>query len=255
MPQSKIQSRSGTGEANRNSIEAAGRGRQSKILPSVAVNFAITWDGKVSTRNFTPADFSSKRDKRHLLEIRATGDALLVGANTIKNDNMSMGLPDASLRGQRVRRGQAPWPLRVLISNSGRIDPGLRLFQLDFSPIAIYSTTQMPEQTQAALAQKAALHLHDGKKVDLEKMLLHLRSYYKVKRLICEGGPSLFRSLLARGLVDEINLTLCPLVFGGLGAPTLTGLPDGFLPRAVRCKPAGMEVIGDECFLRYRVSR
>jgi riboflavin-specific deaminase-like protein len=224
-----------------------------KPLPTVVVNFAVTWDGKISTRNFTPADFSSKRDKHRLLEIRATGDALLVGANTIKNDNMSMGLPDAALRKERAHRKQAPYPIRVLASNSGRIDPELQVFQHDFSPIIIYSTTQMPDEAQTALAQKATLHLQEGKRVDLKNMLLHLRTHYKVKRLVCEGGPSLFRSLLADNLVDEINLTLCPLIFGGSSAPTLTGLPDGFLPRTVSSKLVKMEVIDGECFLRYRV--
>ena len=228
---------------------------RSKTLPVVAVNFAMTWDGKVSTRNLTPADFSSPRDKRHLLEIRATGDALLVGINTLASDNMSMGLPDESLRGARMRRKQAPWPLRVIVSNSGRVDPGLRVFQRHFSPIVIYSTARMPLRAQRALAGKAALHLQPGKKVDLKQMLRYLREFYKVKRLVCEGGPSLFRSLVAEGLVDEIHLTLCPRIFGGRRAPALTGLPDGFLPRAVSCKPAGMEVLGEECFLRYRVAR
>jgi riboflavin-specific deaminase-like protein len=229
--------------------------RTSRRFPFVAVNFAMTWDGKVSTRNLTPADFSSKHDKRHLLEIRATGDALLVGASTLAKDNMSMGLPDAGLRAARAKRGQAPWPLRVIASNSGRIDPNLKVFGKDFSPIVIYSTTRMPPRTRDALAGKAALQLHEGSAVDLKKMLLHLRSHYRVKCLICEGGPSLFRSLLAAGLVDEINLTLCPLVFGGSGAPTLTGLPRGFLPRTVTCRLTRMEVSGDECLLRYRVWR
>lgn len=224
------------------------------LRPFVAVNFAITADGKISTRNFTPANFSSKRDKHRLLEIRATGDALLVGANTIKNDNMSMGLPDEALRAQRVRRKQAPYPLRVIITNSGRINPGLRVFEKDFSPILIYSTTRMPRRSQIALASKATLHLHEGKAVDLREMLTHLHSCYKVKRLVCEGGATLFRSLLAEGLVDEINLTLCPLFFGGAKAPTLTGIPNAFLPHTAACKLSKMETTADgECFLCYRV--
>lgn len=223
--------------------------------PVVAVNFAITWDGKVSTRNFTPADFSSKRDKHRLLEIRATGDALLVGANTLHNDNMTMGLPDEKLRAARVRRKQPAWPLRVIITNSGRINTKAGVFQKDFSPVVIYSTAQMPERTQAALAGKAALHLYKTKTVPLKKMLQHLHAHYEVERLVCEGGPSLFRSLLAEDLVDEINLTLCPLIFGGSGAPTLTGIPAKFLPRAIPAKLEKIERVGDECFLRYKVVR
>jgi len=222
-------------------------------LPEVGVNFALTWDGRVSTRKFTPADFSSEKDKRRLLEIRATGDALLVGRNTVANDNMSMGLPDESLRALRVRHGRAPFPIRVIISNSGRIDFSWKIFQHDFSPIIIYSTTRMSAEAQSVLKGKAGLHLHDAPVVDLKKMLRHLREHYEVRSVICEGGPSLFRSLLAKNLVDEINLTLCPLVFGGAGAPTLTGLAGDFLPRAVSCKLTGMEVIGGECFLRYSV--
>jgi riboflavin-specific deaminase-like protein len=222
-------------------------------LPQVAVNFAMTWDGKVSTRNFTPADFSSKRDKHRLLEIRSTADAILVAKGTVAADNMSMGLPDESLRAQRIQRKQPPWPMRVVVSNSGRIDPALKIFQHAFSPIAIYSTTRMPERSQSQLAGKVDIHLHDTPSVDLKKMLQHLRTHYKVKRIICEGGPSLFRALLAQNLVDEINLTLTPRIFGGNRAPTLTGLPGDFLPHTVSCKLVKTEVIGGECFLRYRV--
>lgn len=222
-------------------------------IPALEVNFAMTWDGKVTTRNLTPADFSSKRDKRRLLEIRARGDALLVGANTVRRDNMSMGLPDETLREGRTKRGQAPYPLRVVVSNSGKVDPAWKIFRHDFSPIVIYSTTRMPARTRAAIAGKAALHLHETPGVDLEAMLRHLRSHYGVKRIACEGGPSLFRSLLAANLVHDINLTLCPLAFGGEKALSLTGLPDGFFPKSVCCKLMKTEVIDGECFLRYRV--
>ena len=215
----------------------------------------MTWDGKVSTRNFTPADFTSRRDKHRLLEIRATGDAILVGKNTVANDNMSMGLPDEKLRARRVRRKQAAWPLRVVISNSGHIDTSWKIFQQDFSPVIIYSTTQMPAATQSALAGKAQVHvhLHDKPAVDLKKMLCHLRAHYKVKRLVCEGGPSLFRALLTANLVQEINLTLSPRIFGGSKAPTLTGLPGDFFLAAIPCKLLKTETIGGECYLRYRV--
>src|ERR1700736_5086273 len=59
--------------------------------PKVILNFAMSVDGKVSTKRYQPSDFSSRDDKRRLLEIRSLGDALLVGRNTGAIDNMSMG--------------------------------------------------------------------------------------------------------------------------------------------------------------------
>ncbi len=223
--------------------------------PHVTVNFAITWDGKISTRNLTPATFSSKGDKRRLVEIRARADAILVGKGTIEKDDMPMGLPAEDLRAQRVARGQAAYPMRVILTNSGRIKTTLRVFQRDFSPIAIYSTTRMPQPLRDELAPRAALHLTDGDAVDLRAMLAHLRSHYGVKKLVCEGGAEVFRSFLALDLVDEIHVTLCPAIFGGEKAPTLTGLPGDFLPKTIACRLMKMETAGDECFLRYRVIR
>ena len=219
-------------------------------LPVVVANFATTWDGRISTRNLTSSDFSSKKDKRRLLEIRARGDALLVGKGTLEKENMRMGLPDAELRAERVRRKQAPYPIRVILSNSGRIRPGLRIFKEVFSPILIYSTTKMPKSAQTKLAQHATLHLTEDKAVNLREMLEDLRARHKVKRLVCEGGGVVFRSLLEAGLVNEVNITLCPIIFGGEKAPSLTGLPGSFLPRAIQGRIKSMEVIGDECFLR-----
>ena len=222
--------------------------------PFVTANFALTWDGRISTRRSTPADFSSKSDKRRLVEIRARCDAVLVSAKTVAADNMSMGLPDAALRAARSARGQREYPLRVLLTNSGRIDPALRLFTKTFSPIVIFSTTRMPARTRTALAAQADLWLHESASVNLPAMLAILRADYGVRRLVCEGGAQIFRALLAAGLVDELHVTLCPRLFGGEKAPTLTGLPGAFLPASIPLALKKTEVIGGECFLRYRVA-
>jgi riboflavin-specific deaminase-like protein len=223
--------------------------------PFVSVNFALTWDGKISTRRKTRSDFSSLRDKHRLLEIRALGDAVLVGKTTVEKENMSIGLPDEALRAERTARGQTAYPLRVIVTNSGRISPMLPVFQKTFSPILIYSTSTMPKRTAAALRESATLHLADAPSVDLLGMLHDLRRRHAVKHVICEGGPTLLRSLLELDLVDELFLTVCPRVFGGAEAPTLTGLPGAFVPASIRCKLLEMQVHEGECFLRYRVVR
>jgi 5-amino-6-(5-phosphoribosylamino)uracil reductase/2,5-diamino-6-(ribosylamino)-4(3H)-pyrimidinone 5'-phosphate reductase len=84
-------------------------------------------------------------------------------------------------------------------------------------------------------------------------MLETLRKRYKVRTVACEGGPTLFRSLLEQGLVDQLNLTIAPFMFGGAKAPTLTGLSTEFLPASVHCELNDMRTIGDECFLTYRI--
>lgn len=223
--------------------------------PFTSVNFAITWDGRISTRNHTPSDFSSKRDKHRLLEIRSTGDAVLVSVATVAADRMTMGMPDQALRAERLERGQSEYPLRVLLTNSGQIDPTLPVFEKTFSPIVIFSTTRMPLPVREALAGKAHLHLTESATVSLPEMMRTLRQQYAVQKLVCEGGGQVFLSLLAEDLVDQIHLTLCPRVFGGAQAPTLTGVADEFLPRSIRCELAQMEVSDGECFLRYLVKR
>jgi 5-amino-6-(5-phosphoribosylamino)uracil reductase len=219
----------------------------------VAATFAMTIDGKITTRAFSPVDFTSREDKRHLLRQRSSGDAVLIGRSTLAHDNVRLGLPDPQMRAEREARGQAPYPLRVIVSNEGRIDPALKIFQTDFSPMLIFSTTRMPRKYQLALREKATLHLSEARSVDLVGMLQQLRSEYRVRKVACEGGAELFRSLLELQLVDRLNLTVAPYIFGGKTAPTLTGRGTAFLPASVYCSLVELRTVGDECFAQYRL--
>jgi riboflavin biosynthesis pyrimidine reductase len=85
--------------------------------------------------------------------------------------------------------------------------------------------------------------------VPLRAALALLRPAYGVRSLVCEGGGELLRSLAEGGMLDEIHLTVAPVVFGGSGAPTLTGLPGGFLANPMDFRIARLRTIGDECVL------
>jgi len=212
----------------------------------------MTVDGKVTTKNFGPVDFTSREDKQHLFRQRALADAVLLGHTSLERDNVRLGVP-AEMQELRIKHGQSRSPLRVIVSNKGRIDDTLKLFQSDVSPIAIFSTERMPQKYQEALRKWATLHLTGAKEVDLPAMLKTLRNQYKVRTLACEGGPTLFRSLLEQGLVDQLNLTIAPYLFGGAKAPTLTGLSKEFLPASVHCSLVDMRIVAEECFLTYRI--
>jgi 5-amino-6-(5-phosphoribosylamino)uracil reductase len=221
--------------------------------PFVSATFAMTVDGKITTRNFTPVDFTSRDDKQCLFHQRALADAVLIGHTSLKRDNVRLGISE-DLRAQRIKRGQTPAPLRVIVSNEGKIDSRLKIFQSEISPILIFSTKRMPKEVRRELRQKkAALHLSAANGVDLREMLRTLRRDYKVRRIACEGGPTFFRSMLELGLIDELNLTIAPHLFGGADAPTLTGLSKDFLATSVHCRMKTMRVVGDECFLTYKI--
>ncbi|PYI82122.1 MAG: hypothetical protein DMF05_00555 [Verrucomicrobia bacterium] len=216
--------------------------------PFVIATFAMTADGKATTKNFVPVDFTSREDKLHLFRQRGLADAVLLGHTSLERDNVRLGVP-AELQELRIKRGQSRSPIRVI----GRIDDRLKIFESDISPIIIFSTKRMPAKNQEALRKTATLHLTVAREVDLPAMLKTLRDQYKIRTLACEGGPTLFRSLLEQGLVDQLNLTIAPYMFGGGKAPTLTGLSKQFLPASVHCSLIEMRTVADECFLTYRI--
>ena len=229
--------------------------RQRLRRPFVAATFAMTADGKITTREYSPVDFTSREDKMHLLRQRALADAVVVGHSTLKKDNVRLALPKGELRDQRVAQGKPPAPIRVIVSNEGKIDASLRIFESTISPILIFSTTRMPRSYQKALREKATLHLSESADVDLAWMLQQLQRDYDVRSVACEGGAALFRSMLELDLIDQLNLTIAPYLFGGAGAPTLTGVSKEFFPASIRCKLTDMRTVGEECFLTYRVRR
>ncbi len=221
--------------------------------PFVTANFALTADGRISTRKLTPSDFSSPRDKRRLLEIRAQCDAVLVGARTLGKDTMTMGLPAENLRAEREKKGRPPYPLRVIVTNSGKLSAESRVFTCGLPAPVVFSTRRMSARTMESLAKVADLWIHLAEEVNLAEVLTTLREDYGVKRLVCEGGGTLLRVLAAAKLLDELHLTVCPLIFGGAKAPTLTGIAGDFLPESTALRLVEMVPLDGECFTRWRV--
>jgi riboflavin-specific deaminase-like protein len=219
--------------------------------PRVVVHFAITADGKVSTAGKTPAQFTSACDKKRLLQVRSENDAIMVARGTLQKDRMSLGLPDESLRQERLRRGASEEPLRVIVSGSGEIGLDLPVFQNQGAPIVLYTTSRMPAENRRQLEAKAAIYNAGEEEVDLRYALGHLFSNYQVRSVVCEGGPGLVRSLARDDLVDKIILTITGKLFGGRLAPSMTGLPGEFLPASRQFQLVNTEIGDNEFYLTY----
>lgn len=222
-------------------------------LPVVEANFAMSIDGKVTTRDSAPTGFTSARDKRRLLEIRARGDALMVGRRTLETDNMSMGLPSEDLREERLRRGQAPEPLRVIVSGRGLLSPRLKVFRTPGAPIVVFTTPSMPRATRAWLERVADVRVGTRTGgVDLRRALGILADEYGVRTVVCEGGPGLMRTMVLDGFVRRLHVTFAPVVFGGADAPTLLGPAGvGILTKSVPLRLEGFRAVEGEVFAAY----
>jgi riboflavin-specific deaminase-like protein len=223
-------------------------------LPFVFVNMAMTADGKISpaSRHFKP--FSGPRDRQHLLELRATADAVMSGARTVDSDRVNLGPGPARFRRMRLRRGLSEYNLRVIVSGSGTIDPEAEIFKHRFSPIIILTTGRASKARLATLRRLAdEVKICGAKEINFAVACRWLRKKWRVKRLLCEGGGEVNGALFKAGLVDEVHLTLCPIILGGRHAPTIAdGLGVAKLANAAHFRLASMKAVDPDLFLIYR---
>ncbi len=219
-------------------------------MPFVVVNMSMTADGKIATGNRRVSSFGSPRDQEHLLELRATADAVMCGARTVDLNEIDMGPGPVKYRRRRLRAGLAEYNLRVVVSGSGSVNTGARLFKERSSPTIVLTTERATGRRLARLAAAADQVCVCGREeISFRRALVWLRAEWGVKRLLCEGGGELNAALFLAGLVNELHLTICPLIIGGRQAPTIAdGVGVAGLADAVRLSLLSQRRIGEEIF-------
>ena len=226
-------------------------------MPFVLVNMAMTADGKIATANRAVSSLGSARDREHLLELRATADAVMAGARTVDLNPINLGPGPAKFRRQRLQRGLSEYNLRIIVSGSGSINPNAEVFKHGFSPIILLTTERAPASARSQLlALTGELMICGKREINFPVVLRWLSEKWKVKRLLCEGGGELNDALFRAGLVDELHLTVCPTIFGGRNAPTIAdGLGFNKLAEAAQFRLKSSRRIDDELFLVFERRR
>jgi riboflavin-specific deaminase-like protein len=223
-------------------------------LPFVLVNMAMTADGKIATANRAIHSFSSRRDLKHLYELRATADAVMCGARTVEISRSILGTGGEQFRKLRLKHSLSEFNLRVIVSGSGSINPQAEIFKKHFSPIIILTTARASKaklRSLQALADK--VKVCGKREINFGAALRWLRAKWGVKRLLCEGGGELNDALFRADLVDELHLTICPKIFGGSKAPTITdGNGFGRLQAAAPLQIKSFRHAGNEVFVVFR---
>ncbi len=218
-------------------------------LPFVTLKLAATLDGKVAARDGSSRWITGEAARADVHRLRATVDAIAVGAGTALADDPALTVRDPAYRG-------AP-KLRVLVDARGRVPARGRLF--DGAAPTLVATTEASgrearEAWRAAGADVAVLPEAAGG-VSIPALLEHLGKR-DVQHLLLEGGPTLAFAAVAAGCVDRLVLYLAPKLLGGAGAPgVLAGA--GFAPvgEAVRVRVLGVRRLGADLRVEADVHR
>ncbi|GGQ56711.1 pyrimidine reductase family protein [Couchioplanes azureus] len=212
--------------------------------PTLRVNFVAAVDGAVTIDGRSRA-LGGPGDKQIFDLLRMTCDALVVAAGTLRTENYDALRLDEAGRAWRRAQGLPEFPLMAVVSGSLDLDPAQLVFaDAPIRPLVVTHAGQAPPPGLAEVAEILAL---GDRAVDLSAMVaeLHRRG---ATQILCEGGPRLFGALIAADLVDEVCLTVSPLLTGG-GAGRIAAGPDGHPPRRMALRSVLTE--DDMLFLRY----
>jgi riboflavin biosynthesis pyrimidine reductase len=180
--------------------------------PWLRVNFVSSLDGAVESDGFSRG-LSTAVDQRVFALLRAHADAVMVGAGTLRHEGYGPARTGPDLLARRKAAGLAEHPTLVIVSAALDLDPSRRVFtEAPVRPIVI-AHADAPDDRREALTSVADVITCSGSVVDLAVAQTEL-ARRGLAQVLCEGGPHLFGSLVAADLVDELCLTVSPLLTG-----------------------------------------
>jgi 5-amino-6-(5-phosphoribosylamino)uracil reductase len=182
--------------------------------PWVKVNFISSADGAVTVGGRS-GGLSDANDKKIFQLGRTLADVILVGASTALIERYRGVRPDELRATQRVERGMAPVPPIAVVTRRCTVPPDSPLVTDAIAPTIVFTAASAPTDRRTALADAGAdVVLAGDDDVDLVAVLADL-DRRGLRRVCCEGGPHLFGSLIVAGLVDELDLSVAPLLAAG----------------------------------------
>lgn len=216
--------------------------------PYTVANFVASADGR-ATFHSRSGMLSDPGDRLLFHTLREHAEAVLVGPRTLANEGYGRMVPDPERRARRVAAGLEPEPLAVIITRSGDFPKDIPLCAAAEARVLVFTAADIELDLAGVAAQVEVVPVDRGALTGATA-LRHLRER-GVRFLLCEGGPTLFGSLVHERVVDELFLTVAPKLAGGGAGPAVTGGPELPEPEALRLEWA-LEREGS-LFLRYRL--
>ena len=211
--------------------------------PKITLSAAITLDGKIGQKN-KQIVLSSKADKIRVHKLRSKSDAILVGKNTVEQDDPLL----------TVRYAKGKNPIRIILNSHGTIKNDSRIIKTCKRVSTIIVVSELVSKSNLNRLQKLPIDvIVCGKnQVNLTK-LLSILSKKGIKTILLEGGGTLNRSFLKKNLIDEMIIALTPYVLGSKNTVSLfEGLSFPSLKIKFPLKLKNVQKNGNEIILNYK---
>lgn len=221
-------------------------------LPYTTLSCAISLDGYLDDASGRRLVLSNAADLDRVDAIRASCDAILVGAGTVRSDNPRLLVRAAARRARRVAEGRAPSPCKVTITRHAHLDPTAAFFSTGDGAKLVYCASASVARNRERLGSAAKV-VDAGPAPTMGAVSEDLAAK-GVRRLLVEGGQDVHTQFLRDGLADELHVVVAPLFVGDSRAHRVVG--DGPFPwnRDRRARLVEVRRIEDVVLLRYALS-
>ncbi|MFJ1653656.1 dihydrofolate reductase family protein [Streptomyces sp. NPDC088337] len=213
--------------------------------PYVLLSAAVSLDGYLDDTGPERLLLSSPADFDRVDEVRASSDAILIGAGTLRADHPRLLVNSPERRAARHAAGKPEYPLKVAVSASGELDPEAPFWHTGGEKV-LYTTDEGALRLRRTGLAADVVPL--GAELDWPRLLEHLHDVRGVRRLMVEGGGTVHTQLLRQQLADEVQLVLAPLFVGDPDAPRLFG-PGAY--QGGRLRLVETRTIEDVVLVRY----
>lgn len=214
------------------------------------VVLAMSADGKITDRDRTAARFSSPDDLAHLETVVAAADGVLFGAGTLRAYGTCLSVQQPELIAQRQVQHQPLQPVQIVCSYTGNLDPQLRFFRQSV-PRWLLTSPAGAQRWQPPGEAFEQILPNLTTPTPWLNILQRLKAM-DIERLAVLGGGTLIAGLVEQDVVDELYLTVCPLLLGGQGTPTPVDGQGLKADLALRLRLVQTRTSNDEVFLHYR---
>ena len=220
--------------------------------PYTLLSCGVSIDGYLDGATDERLLLSNDADLDRVDAVRASCDAILVGAATVRNDNPRLLVRAQGRRDERVARGLPPSPIKVTVTCRAKLDAGANFFVTGDADKLVYCASGTVAEARDQL-ESAATVVDGGQPVTMRRISedLYARG---VRRLMVEGGGMVLTQFLTDDLADELHLVIAPFFVGDSQARRF--VDDGRFPwnQDRRARLAEVRPIDDVVLLRYALS-